>query len=973
MDDSMLNKLIASIKWHDEDLRRVITLSKSACMKLHQRGVAYRDFFAAAMTKNPYIALILLQHIYKLGCLETQSYDECKALILRECLEKMECFLETRQTNFYEYGEESVLDYFATALLLDDSELGERALKVMQMLPENKEQAALFLRNMFKVLHYTENKEECCARLYEQMYFCFPIEWCEHIAYHQGIEIPIMEQVPVSLKKLVHKAWQNQHMRFFDLVLKVFVNVQLHQLEIQADELMQSCMQIREDNIFRGILLTEKLIATDTSSAIEALEIWWLLLNKYENPENPFWIERKYWFHTYYFSRQIYYNPSDARRYIEQMPFIPTGNFKVRKINEVIQNAMETLFLAKEKLVFEYMEKLGDNNAFRFVTDEEYYPRYEKNASFNHEDAIENLFAIGYDRTEIIDIYMNSFLRSCYSFVPFMRKVFEEAEERPIFGDYADVSRCFQKYKIKAYVKIEDGIFGLLLHNVFNNQKHVYFAPDWWQKNNDYCRKMLTDNQKVYCNLSRLSLNSFIPSFELCLEPEEMILAQDIFGDNFERYMEYLEEIARKKELTTKMNNEIVRLCFPLPLSDENWKRMNLQIVKCLVALSENRNALRYMINMVNIMISGKMNIYKYRLDFNIPKMSDADMLAEIRTYWQKFCEAKPTLEDIFFVYINTIFKQCISFSELVRGYCDSKCAIMDLSKLLSKHTDYCFSGKIISVSKDIRSHTPCYYVKVQPLAFCLGKPGHYDSFFYRTNQNHGYEEGQHCYFRIGAYNSKSDTFYIKELLKQHELHKAVPISLFKSAMSKVAVQKEITGQMMNDLTIDLPPLSEKDIDNLIMSMIRALEYRCNEITEINNYLEMIEKNNPWRFSVHSIAVNYYHNGPDNPYISGRIKKLFEKLVQQYDLRSVLFVYFNSILKVFIPLNTVLMAYCGKGIYADSLDVWMKEYPLLLSTGTEEPEPINFRGNNIAVTSEANNNIFYLKEYKAEENLLILE
>ena len=176
MENKILNKLIASIKWYDKDLHRVISSAKSACLILHQRGVSYKDFFLAAMTENPYITQILLKHAYKVGWMEEPVYDECKTMIYDECTKKMECFLDEKLygPDFYESYEEKSLVYAATALSFNDGCLLEKTFKCVQKLLGNKEQGLLFSKKMFNILHYADTNTEYCALFYHQLYCYHP-------------------------------------------------------------------------------------------------------------------------------------------------------------------------------------------------------------------------------------------------------------------------------------------------------------------------------------------------------------------------------------------------------------------------------------------------------------------------------------------------------------------------------------------------------------------------------------------------------------------------------------------------------------------------------------------------------------------------------------------------------------------------------------------------------------------------------
>ena len=549
MTNTILTKLIESVKWRNPDLHRTLTSAESACNTLLRRNIPIKDFFVAAMGENSYAVLLLMQRFLKTGQLEKNEYDECKELLISYCKEKMELLsTEEIEGNLYSERILNLALYMATVLILRQDDLIGQMMECVKGTCDTKEQIVEFSKNMFVLLRYAGDSTEFLVLLYLQFYLYFPIDWCEDVAYNQGMEIPIIEQLPETLKILIHQALQDHNMRYADLVLKVFVNVRLHQLDLTDRELMQIAMQVRGNNFFRGLLFTEKMIATDMESSIDALEKWWELIQTCKNKSNPEWLETQNWFEVYYLSRQIQYDPKRARCYIQKASVIPASTFTVHKTNEVIQRTLETLFMAKEKLVFEYLEKIDAHNVFRFQTDEKYYPYFDLNTNYNLEEAIENLCSLGYEPAEMIDIYMNTFLRSCYNLSLLMSKIFSNGQGLTIKGKYADISSYCSKYKMTAHVVVQNNTYSMLIHNVCYNQKTVFFTNTWWAEHKKYCEQAFVDQQKIYCYLTSLDLTTYSVSATPCMKEEDFVLARNISKDTFHSFLRSMEEIIEKKK-----------------------------------------------------------------------------------------------------------------------------------------------------------------------------------------------------------------------------------------------------------------------------------------------------------------------------------------------------------------------------------------------------------------------------------------
>ena len=145
---------------------------------------------------------------------------------------------------------------------------------------------------------------------------------------------------------------------------------------------------------------------------------------------------------------------------------------------------------------------------------------------------------------------------------------------------------------------------------------------------------------------------------------------------------------------------------------------------------------------------------------------------------------------------------------------------------------------------------------------------------------------------------------------------------------------------------------------------------------------EVISRNNPWRFGRYQIITcESLYNGGKVGNSDVRIAEVFRKLTQQYNLQTMLYIYFNTLLKTFIPLNALLKVYSEESTFEELSTIWMKEYPLIVTRGVEELVPINFKGHNIYIVSDAGRtketslegkSTYFFKEYILESDTIVL-
>lgn len=967
--NAIVERMAKAVRWRERQLDNVLVAAERAANALWRKGLPLEDFLMLGGAQNPYAAILLLEQLAKSGQIGTEEAGRQRVKMAEVCREDLKRVTEEADRELLKgtaamqadreaavtqadkgaaaaqtmppFIYDDIVLLCAAALVLEDRELLYAALELFKRLG-TMEESADFSRRIFGLLRHAPSELSCQVRLYRAFYDCLSIEWNQRIAYTQGVEVLVPEALPEELRALVLQAVDDGQLRYADLVLKLFLPVHLSQLGMTGEAFMEKVFCTDNDTLFRGILFAEKMILQDAPSFLEGVEQWRAALLAKCREGNRAWQGVKEWFDMYYLCRRITACPQEAGAFLEAYAPMKPYAAQYQKTNSVQQEAFEALFLMKDKSILRLLAVLGENNVFRFQSEEEYFPHFEKNPSYSLTAAVRSLLEQGLTPKEMMYVYMNTHLRSCYYISAFLRLVFADGEGLEIRGTEASVQGYFAPYRLTGRVEKWEKGYGFSSQNICMGSRLILFPIDWQRENGEFCRRMREEGTTLSFHVTRMNMNSYslrgIPDGS----PAGGEAGDD--GEIFDRLCRELEEIGRTAELTTEQNGRISRMAVSGELNEEQRLRLGRRILDGCAALKEKPKQLRYFVNMLNHMGNGRMNPWRHQVSRkeNGWQPQEAEMVEAARDCFKSLKASPLSPEELFFVYINTPLKYCVSFSTLVESRCPET-GVVNLDPMLSGWGRYFFSGRILSVQPDRRPGSGAWFVSVLPDEFYRGPKGRWDTFYLKTEEADGYVEGLGCQFEISAYHAGRKSFFVKNIIHKQDLRSCAPRQIFLAAMNRAAYTERLSFQDMGDLNVQVENLNSRDAGKLVLPMINALKKRAYSITAVNKYLTAIERSNPWRFGEGPIPDR--QSWPEviqGENIREACQRLLSELAGRNELRAVLRTYFNTVIKSYVGLDTALSECRNAGRELSSLPLWMKEYPLTVEEKEGRLRPVNF-------------------------------
>jgi hypothetical protein len=506
--NSQAEKLARAIRWDAPGLSSTVAAAERACHTLLRHGESLEPFFTYAMGYSTYGTLLLIRRFLASGQLTPEEGSVYQERLTHQAGIALE---ELSHEEDAQEAVEKLSELTAAALVLEQPALAASLPGLLTALINTKETAVSFSRQAFELLRLMPEPLPYLTALYRLEKAHLSLELNEQIAYHQGVEIPLPQEKPEIFVSFIRQEMEQGHLRYVDSVLKVFLNAHLADFGYTPESLCALCFSINDDNFFRSLLFLEKMIMADTGNSAAALEQWWKLVSAYADENHPEWQKTGNWFQLYYLSRQVSLDPAHARAAIAASPVIKKSAFIPNKTNTVIQEAMTALFMADEPLVFEYLEKIGENNVLAFRTDEVYYPYFDNTFAVPPEEAFAHLLTLGYSDQQIVDIYMNSYLRSCLNFHRLLQALAASAAPDVMRNGVFMLRNLFDRYTIQMDVRKSGNAMYFIPHNMFLNGKSALMGSKWL----DQCKANYKDGDKILCKL----MNYTPAKFWLFVEP----------------------------------------------------------------------------------------------------------------------------------------------------------------------------------------------------------------------------------------------------------------------------------------------------------------------------------------------------------------------------------------------------------------------------------------------------------------------
>lgn len=979
-----------------------------------------RSYLQLLAKHAPYLVLLLLPRLSGRNPLSEEEMDSIRATLVASCTAKLDKLSaepasdpEKRLDYVREFLAKSARDsaprlpkeltlltkYVAAALLLEEEELIERALRLVQRtvesfgdLPEELEEFTIddarppvsraeldqmisqqmsgrmvgfFAEGTLDVLRLGLQPLDAVFQFYQYCYQILPKEWNSSIAYNQyGTVTPLEDPLPTALVTLVRRAVEDHQLLYAYLLLKFFVPVHLSQLGYTLQEFLELVFAATETfSLFRGLLLAEKLVLLDADTEIEGIERWWSALCAAIPAESGAWREQEGWFHTYHLCRCIAVCPERAGEFLEKAGPLTPGNMVIKKNTAVQEAAMEALFTASDQEILRFLEVLGEHNVFRFDPQEKVVPYLDFRVLRTvPEQAVNGLLRQRFSVRQLVDIYMNTYLRCQMAPGYFLQLLvrggvtlgFANSKTRMV------IAKLFQPYVMLGDMRQgADGKFGLIPHNFrLPHVNRLLPIITHWQQKQDICLQLVEKNEPVPFHLVHFDLmegNVFAS-----LDNQEWMSTMETEG--FQRLCAELENISNTGRFAEEENHRIKALLFlSLPqLEEADLMRVGLLMVRCCAALSHSFMSVRYFLNMMNIL----RNPFRFqapgkRKQEGVSLRVDPDALTDgqralLKEQWDRIMGSGLTMEQTFYVYVNTMIHLCMPLSHWADQYADNG-EILDLVPVMTAPSLYRFTGKVLSVRPDRNPDRDYLYVQIMPDDLYVGaqetkwgRPDQrVDRFTFRTQgEAFRYRPGQYFTFVIRSYDHASRIFRL-DTADLYDKGDTEGLSKpFFNALTRAANRTDLTERDVEDLRSDPGTINERTLTRMMGLFASALKRRQKSVSEINQYLETLDSNNFWRFGdklpplKKHLPANMVHSLPYT------LRCVAE---QDVPLSSPLQLYFNTPIRSCLPLNKAMELLLQAGRDLSALPTYMQDYPLLVRLENDQQIPVNFVGDHLVV------------------------
>lgn len=914
----------------------------------------------------------------------------------------------------------------AAALLLEDDELIDRALKLVQRTVESfgalpaglteltvdedklplageeldqwtcqqmvSRMIGCFAERTLEILRLGFEPLEGIFRFYRHCYQTLPREWNSNIAYNlYGAVTPLEGPPPAELVALIRQAVQDHELLYAYLMLKFYVPVHLSQLGYTLPEFMALIFAAPDGaNLYRGLLLAEKLAVLDAPTEIEGIEQWWAALCAAVPAESDAWRERGTWFRMYHLCRCITACPERAAEFLTGEEPLPPEGLVLKRSTAVQEAAMEALCGVPDQSILRLLEVLGEHNVFRFNAQEETYPFLDRRALRGTPDeAVGGLLRQGFRAEQLVRIYMNTYLRCQITPGYFLKLLIRGG----VYLGFADrrsrmvISDLFMPYGMLGDMRQSpDGKFGLMPHN-FRTPRSSWLLPmtSNWQQMSDLCQELMERGEPLPFHL--VHFTPIDGSVYASLDPQAWMDEQG--KRSFQTLCAELETIARTGRFAEEENQRIGKLpVLSLPQrSDAEKLTLGLLMVRCCAALSYNYMAVRYFLNKLNILHNPfrfytpgthKRTVGPVKVD---PAIVSDDQRALLHEQWDRIMSSDLTMEQTFFIYINTIAHLCIPLSDWADRYAEGS-QRLNLLPMMTAPTRYRFTGRIRNIQPDRNPDLNYIYIRVTPddLYYgeseeAWGRPFQYmDRFIFRTKGNADqFWPGQYCTFLIGSYDPARRSFSLDQLTPYGNEDTEGLNKPFFTALSRAANRIDLSEQDIADLRSPPGTLNAQTVTRAMGLVANALRRRQESLPAINRYLEALGPNNFWRFG-DTLPPCKKH--PHRNVVSSLSYTLRSAARGYSHLSSPLELYFNTPMRACLSLNRAMTILQEEGHDLSALATYMQDYALLVRCTDDGLTPVNFVGEHLQMELPAGHGDMVsclLERYDPETDSLYLK
>ena len=940
MEQSLEQRMASRIPWQSSDPSAVLRTGERAALTVHRRGGSTSALIQAGLEQNPPAALLLNRLLLRRNLLDT----DLTTAIADACRRELAA-AETADT-----ADPVTLAPLCAALVI--LQLRPEAVRALSLcgrsMPQYTEGGQEFSRRLLQFLN-AENSQPLIlqAELLNLMYQCLSLDWNEQLLYHYGVELPTGGQIPPALIELVQRAEQDCAFRYLHNLFTVFVDLRPADVGLSPEPLTERAFGIESIEIFRALLFCHKVFKLESPSELEGLDRWWAVLQRHQEDANPFWQQHRGWFTLYYVSRQARFEPARVAELLNQYPTLPPPppGKPYQKTSRVIQNAITDLFFTPGDVLLRYLQWCCDYNPFRYRSDEERTPYSYLNRQLNLDAAFRFQRSQGRTARELVYLYMNSFARCQFALHHLGRILCEYPEMHPNQYGTITVENLFEDYPIPAILQGQNVSWSVRPLNVRTGESgFLTIPPDWVSARQAHFNAAGLDGTRVRCVVFRLSAANGSAYVKPLFDNTQAEAARQVRREAFDEFCLRLQQIADTGRFDPLINREIQQLGISPLLPPYKMVRMERLVVACCASLLATPGQARHFVLMLSNLHRGRLNRYRFPCQNSRHRMStylDKQLFSDCRKLWQTIRTLRPAWDELFFVYINTPFKMCVSMGELVRLYAPPGNAPMDLREQYSHPHPHWFAGTITGRLPANRSPLGQDCLILHPLEFSPGAPNHRDRFLYPiSGPADELPPSDRLYaFRISKLLLRDHCFVLEELALADDRRRISPKAVYMEAMGQAACTAAPPEQVRRDLGLFSGPLTWEDRTELITMTLQALSLRADSASALEQFLADLGPNNPWPTAqdtgLDEWVADLSHSAPLN--------ELTRLLALHQELETSLRIYFSSVLRAVLPLNRLLGASARAGRSLLLVPKQMESHLLTLHFDPDGPQTRGFR------------------------------
>ncbi len=921
MDDQKLFlKYVGFVQKMGSDVKRRVSAIKPALLSLKADS---REAFMITVAETDPFAVVLAVNDNKILFTEEQENN------IRQELSRICGSLLTGKGSEIISGD-NISSVLSTAVFLNDERLFAKAVSVYSSLDAFIPQC----EKIISMITTTRGGSLYAARLFSWMYDCvdqdIQIKMIEKVVYDKSLVIPDTGKLDAEVVALAERTLSDNKFRYLYHLIQLITGLRAEESFYDEGCLMKKVFSLDDsDEINYGMLLMEdRCYYLDEDNEKNGIKHWWDIICRYEDTSNEVWIKMRGWFEMYYLSKRICTDPVNADEYIEQaVPVRETTFLPTTRSVKTVHATVETLILSGSRYILDYLNKIENANVYRYYsgcTVNKYCS--DSNCSVDLKMLVRMLKDTGYSRRQMFYIYLNSYMRRLVWLDKFLRQVFAYTGGSNRVRSI-DLSGYLGIYRIPAVVIVaDDGTVNIKPKGL--STVEMWIDNVWKRRNTETAKALLKNNNEITikilsCDAQRFTCRA-VP-----IDPETGEELCDSTSGVYEYMLELLSEVEQLGELTTGMNRKITALNAGV-LSKEQHIALSIAYLRCCVSIVKNKCSVRYFINMIIGEHYETENYYQHnRLKKNAPvERYDREVFAQVIECWQGLRYSDISADDLFFIYINTILKHCVSFSSVIFSRFANTRGEINVQRMLSRYTDYFFSGRITFV--DLQKG----YLFLNPNEFSVNNRVKRDSYIYYfdVDDHPYYRRDLECFFKVKSYSPADYTFTVTDLTTEKMQRELAPENIFINALFNVSYSFDISERKIRDINVDGLRLNEREVLRATDAILNALVNRSNSSSDLMRYMVIIDRNNPWRFSLDAFPgmEKYTHTIA----AVAQCESVIQRLCAEFTEKNIVAVYFNSPMRCFTSIEELVDTYSRSGRNREELIECISKYPLVVKDGS---------------------------------------